>query len=580
MKYSFCVFFSTIALLWGCDRTLPPVAEVETGERGMVVSAHPLASEAGAAMLKKGGNAVDAAVATAFAISVVEPFAAGIGGGGFLLLGVPPDESLGEGEGIYRVEALDFRERAPKLATRDMYLDPEGKVRERSSLDGHLAVGVPGTVAGLFEVHRKYGSLPWEELLEPAVAYARDGFEVSDIFVRRLEWRLGVMNGNAAAREIFTRDGAALSSGDLLVQGDKGRTLEIIGREPQSFYRGEIAEAIAADMAEEGGLVSLEDLRDYRPIWREPVCGEFREVRVCAMSPPSSGGVHAIEILNIIGDSDLREWGRENADTLHLLAEAMRVAYADRAEFLGDPDFVEVPVKELTSREYGRSRRSEIELGRARPSAEVKAASREQLESLGRESEDTTHLTVVDGEGLVVSMTYTLNGPFGAAVVVPGTGILLNNEMDDFAVAPGVPNLYGLVGTDANAVAAGKTPLSSMTPLIATRGDRLVLAAGSPGGSRIITTVLQIFLNAVEFGMDVEEAVSAPRIHHQWLPDELSVEEGGFDEEVLAELRRRGHKLRLRRGWGNANAIVLTEDGLLEGAADPRGEGEAISINN
>lgn len=572
MKKTFFACFLIIPLLAGCGTSLPPVAEVEASRDEIVVSAHPLASEAGAAMLRKGGNAVDAAVATAMAISVVEPFSAGIGGGGFLLLGTPTDGAGGE----YEIEALDFRERAPKLARSDMYLDEEGKVRKRASLDGHLAVGVPGTVAGLFEVHRQYGSLPWSELLEPAVGYAKEGFEVGEIFVRRLEKRLEVINRNGAAREIFTGDGAALAVGDLLVQEDKGRTLEILAERPQSFYRGEIAEAIAADMAANGGLVTLEDLRDYRPVWREPVCGMFREVRVCAMPPPSSGGVHLIEILNIIGDTDLREWGRESADTLHLLAEAMRIAYADRAVHLGDPDFVEVPVRELTSREYAVRRRGEIDLERARSSAEVRAATAEELESLGRESEDTTHLTVVDGDGLVVSLTYTLNGSFGAAVVAAGTGILLNNEMDDFAVAPDSPNLYGLVGGDANAVAPGKTPLSSMTPAIATRDGELVLAAGAPGGSTIITTVLQILLNVVEFGMDAGEAVSAPRIHHQWLPDKLFVEKGGFDDEVLAELRRRGHEIQLRRGWGNANVVVRTEDGLLDGAADPRGEGAAV----
>ncbi len=576
MKSAICSFFLSIVLLYGCAQTSPPVAEAEVSQGGIVVSAHALASEAGAEMLRKGGNAVDAAVATAMAISVVEPFSAGIGGGGFLLVGTPTDEVGGEGK--YKIEGLDFRERAPKLATKDMYLDEEGKVKRRASLDGHLAVGVPGTVAGLYEVHRQYGSLPWSDLLGPAIAYAEDGFEASDIFVGRLEERLEVINRNAAAREIFTRDGVALSPGDLLVQEDKGQTLEILAKNPQSFYQGEVAEAIAADMAANGGLITLADLKDYRPIWREPVCGEFRQTRVCAMPPPSSGGVHLIEILNIIGDTDLRGWGRTNPDTLHLLAEAMRIAYADRAVFLGDPDFVEVPVKELTSEEYGQRRRGEIELQRARPSGEVKAATPSELKSLGRESQDTTHLTVVDGEGRVVSMTYTVNGSFGAGVVAAGTGILLNNEMDDFAVAPGAPNLYGLVGNDANAIAAGKTPLSSMTPAIVTRDGELFLAAGSPGGSRIITTVLQIVLNVVEFDMDVGAAVSAPRIHHQWLPDKLSVEEGGFDEEVLAQLRRRGHNIELGKGWGNANAVVRTEEGLLEGAADPRGEGAAVAV--
>ncbi len=573
------LIFSCVAVsisLFGCTPNSPkslPLAELKRSKEGMVVSAHPLASEAGKLMLEKGGNAVDAAVATAFAISVVEPFSAGIGGGGFLLLGTPPENSETQ---QYKIQALDFRERSPKAATRNMYLNENGEVDKRASLDGHLAVGVPGTVAGLYTVHKYYGKLPWSELVQPAIRYARDGFEVRDIFVSKLEEQLEVINKNPAARDIFTKNGQAYQAGDLLIQTDKAGTLETIAENPQSFYTGKIAEAIAADMAKAGGLITLDDLRNYTPIWREPICGKFREAKVCAMPPPSSGGVHLLQILNIVGETNLQKWGRENPDTIHLLTEAMRVAYADRSKYLGDPDFVEVPVKELTSLSYAQRRRKEINLEKVRRSSEVEPASPEVLRSYIWESPDTTHLTVVDEERNVISMTYTINGSFGAGVVAAGTGILLNNEMDDFAAAPGVPNLYGLVGGEANAIAPRKTPLSSMTPTIVTENGRLIMATGSPGGSTIITTVLQVVLNVLEYQMNAAEAVSAPRFHHQWLPDKLRLETGGFSEATVNELKRRRHNVEMRRGWGNANVVVVDESGMLEGAADPRGEGEAM----
>ncbi len=573
------LIFSCVAVsisLFGCtpnsSKSLP-LAELKRSKEGIVVSAHPLASEAGKLMLEKGGNAVDAAVATAFAISVVEPFSAGIGGGGFLLLGTPPENSETQ---QYRIRSLDFRERAPKAATRNMYLNEKGEVEKRASLDGHLAVGVPGTVAGLYNVHKYYGKLSWSELLKPAIRYARDGFEVSDLFVSKLEEELEVINKNPAARDIFTKNGEVYQPGDLLIQTDKAQTLETIAENPQSFYTGKIAEAIATDMAKAGGLITLEDLKDYTPIWRQPICGKFRQAKVCAMPPPSSGGVHLLQMLNIVGETNLQQWGRENPDTIHLLTEAMRVAYADRSKYLGDPDFVEVPVKELTSWSYAQKRREEINLEQVRRSTEVEAASPEILRNYIWESPDTTHLTVVDKERNVISMTYTINGNFGAGVVAAGTGILLNNEMDDFAAAPGVPNLYGLVGGEANAIAPRKTPLSSMTPTIVTENGQLIMATGSPGGSTIITTVLQVVLNVLEYKMNAAEAVSAPRFHHQWLPDKLRLETGGFSEATVNELKRRGHNVEMRDGWGNANVVVVDESGMLEGAADPRGEGEAI----
>lgn len=543
--------------------------EPQRSRQGMVVSADPLASEAGVAMLQEGGNAIDAAVATAFVISVVEPFSAGIGGGGFLLM---REAETGT------TRALDFRERAPLAATRDMYLDEKGTVQLRASLDGHLAAGVPGTVAGLYEIHRHYGKLPWEAVLAPAIRLAEEGFPVGDPFVRFFEYRQNVLLSNPAAKAIFTRNGQPLKKGDRLIQTDLAETLQKIATNPQSFYTGDIAKAIVADMKNNQGLMTLEDLKNYKPIWREPVCGTFREAQICSMPPPSSGGVHLLEILNIISDTDLAALGWHDPNAIHLIVEAMRIAYADRAVHLGDPDFVEVPIAQLTSLEYAKMRRQEIDMQRVRRSQEVQAVDEATLQRLQNESPDTTHLTVVDNGRNVVSLTFTVNGAFGAGVVAAGTGILLNNEMDDFSIAPGVPNLYGLIGGEANAIAPFKTPLSSMTPAIVTKNGRFLMAAGSPGGSTIITTVLQVALNVIEYDMDAGAAVSAPRLHHQWLPDELWLERGGFDPKIVDDLERRGHNIKIRDGWGNANAIVLTKDGVLEGAADPRGEGAAKGL--
>ncbi|NJP09058.1 MAG: gamma-glutamyltransferase [Leptolyngbyaceae cyanobacterium RU_5_1] len=541
------------------------------GKQGMVASAHALGSEAGLTILQQGGNAVDAAVATTLAISVVEPFSAGIGGGGFLLL---RNGKTGA------IAALDFRERAPLAATRTMYLDAQGKVRPNASTDGYLAVGVPGTIAGLREVHRQYGRLSWPQVVAPAVRLAADGFVVSPRLAAAIA-RQKTLQQNPAARQIFTRSGKPLDVGDRLVQADLAKTLRSVAQNPQNFYIGSIAQAIARDMKTNGGLITLQDLKQYRPIWREPVCGTFRAARICSMPPPSSGGVHLLQMLNLIGDMDLKALGWHHPDTLHLLVETMRIAYADRAEYLGDPDFVKVPVAALISPAYAQLRRQEIDPNQARPSSQVRATDRTVLQrfSQTKESGDTSHLSVVDRENNAVSLTFTVNLSFGAGVVTAGTGIVLNNEMDDFAIAPGVPNAFGLVGREANAIDPRKTPLSSMTPTIVTENGQLRLVTGAPGGSTIITTVLQVVLNVLVYEMDVRSAVAAPRVHHQWLPDQLMVEQRGLDTLTLAELRRRGHKITTERGsWGNANAIVRSSDGWLEGAADPRGEGAAYGF--
>lgn len=572
VKFSLFLFHLSFSFQFICDRksALAAFPKPLRTKQGMVVSAHPLASEAGLTMLVKGGNAVDAAVATAFAISVVEPFSAGIGGGGFLLL---HQAETGE------TKALDFRERAPLAATKDMYLNEQETVRPNASTKGYLAVGVPGTVAGLYEVHRQYGKLPWKDVVAPGIRLAKDGFIIGNDLRYRFPQISQPGNQtvltNQAAQEIFAPNGSILPPGERLVQKDLAQTLQRIAKDPGSFYTGEIARAIANDMAKNGGLITLEDLKTYKTTWRTPLCGSFRVYQICSMPPPSSGGVHLLQILNIIGDIDLKSKGWHNPDSLHLLVEAMKIAYADRAVHLGDPDFVDVPVRALTSRAYAARRRQEISMERARSANEVKALNPSELQRFSdrKESSDTSHLTVVDGKRNAVSLTFTINYAFGAGVVVPGTGILLNNEMDDFAVAPGVPNVFGLVGGEANAIAPRKTPLSSMSPTIVTEKGRFRLAVGAPGGSTIITTVLQILLNVLEYNMDVGAAVAAPRIHHQWLPDQLWVENFGLDTLTLEELRRRGHQIDRRNSWGNANAIGITTDNFLEAAADPRGEG-------
>ncbi len=587
--YRSTLTIGSLLILANCAPVFAAFPRPTRSQNGMVASAHPLATQAGVEILQQGGNAIDAAVATTLAISVVEPFSAGIGGGGFMVT------QMGG-----KVESLDFRERAPQKASRDMYLDAQGKPRPNASLEGHLAAGVPGTIAGLAAAHRKYGKLPWRTVVAPSIRLAREGFNVSEIYTEQAKSKQKLLATNPAAREIFTRNGKPLQPGDRLVQRDLARTLISIARNPQNFYTGSIAKAIDRDMRQNKGLITLADLRAYQPKWRAPVCGKFRQYNVCSMAPPSSGGVHLLQILNTIGSTDLAAMGWHSPDALHLLIESMRIAYADRSVHLGDPDFNRIPVAALTNPAYAAKRRQEIKMDRARSSSTVKPATAAELQQFDRsttrsavgvplvgtqaptghsyrfsESLETSHLNVVDKQRNVVSLTFTVNYRFGAGVVVPGTGILLNDEMDDFAIAPGVPNVFGLVGGKQNEIAPNKTPLSSMTPTIVTENGKFRMAIGAPGGSTIITTVLQILLNVLEYKMDVGAAVAAGRIHQQWAPDKVNVDPWGFDAATLAELRRRGHSIEQRSYWGNANAIQQLPDGRLEGAADPRGEGTA-----
>lgn len=544
----------------------------------MAATASPYATDAALTVLEDGGNAVDAAVAAALAISVVNPFDAGLGGGGFAVV------RLAGREGKPAVtRALDFRERAPAAATRDMFLGPDGNVVPGLSLDGHKSVAVPGTVAGLRELHKAHGRLPWRLVVKPAVDLARNGFVVGDEWVASFEWRKDVVTRFAATRAAFMKRDATgaevpYQRSDLLRQRDLARTLQDVARDPRSFYEGRIAQAIVAEMQQGGGLVTAEDLKSYQPVWREPLCGAWRDLELCTMPPPSSGGVALFEMLRLLDGVDLRGLGWHHPDAVHRLIESMRIAYADRAEHLGDPAFTPVPVAQLTSPAYAALRRGQIDDRRASKSSDVKAASAAQLATIKHESPDTSHLSVVDGERNAVSLTFTVNYGFGSGVVAPGTGVLLNDEMDDFAASPGVPNAFGLVGGDANSIQPGKVPLSSMTPLVVTKGGNFFLTAGSPGGSTIITTVLQTLLHVVDYDMDCQAAVAAPRLHHQWLPESTRLEALGFDTATKGALELRGHAFTTTGGWGNAMCIRALDDGTLEGGADPRGEGVARGL--
>ena len=526
---------------------------------GMVATQEERATRIGVDILAAGGNAVDAAVAVGFALAVTLPRAGNLGGGGFMLV----HRATG-GETV----AIDYRETAPARAARDMFLDASGEVDTRRARFSHLSVGVPGTVAGLALALERYGSMALARVLAPAIALAREGIVVDAALARALERRRERLARNPAAAHIFLRpDGSAPRAGDRLVQADLAWSLEqIAAGGADAFYRGAIAERIAADMAANGGLIDGDDLAAYRARVRATVRGTYRGYEIHSMPPPSSGGVHLIQILNILEDYPIDFLGHNSAQTIHLMAEAMKLAYADRSKHLGDPDHWDVPVAGLTSKAYAAKLREGISLWRARPSTSISAG-----DPAPYESSETTHFSIMDGEGNVVSNTYTINFSFGAGIVAEGTGILLNNEMDDFSAKPGVPNAYGLIGGEANAVGPGKRPLSSMTPTIVLRDGKPLLATGSPGGSRIITTTLQILMNVIDHGMNIAEATAAPRVHHQWLPDELRVE-AGISADTLDLLAARGHKVVVRDTMGSTQSVMRGEQGFL-GAADPRRPG-------
>jgi len=537
-------------------------AEPEYAKNGMVVSASRLASDAGVNILKKGGNAIDAAVATGFTLAVTHPQAGNIGGGGFLVAHTAYGESF----------SLDFREMAPSMAHRDMYLDDSSNVVHGLSLYSHLAAGTPGSVDGLLKIWRDHGSgnISLRQLLLPAIQLAERGFSISYGFARVLNiFHDFFINDDGAKAVFIKKNGEPWRAGDKLVQRDLARTLKLISRKGRAgFYEGKTAQLIKREMAEGNGFITKDDLDNYRSVYRTVVTGNFKDLDIISMGPPSSGGVLLIQMLNMLEQYPLDTLGWNSSDYIHLLTEIERRAYADRAEHMGDPDFWEVPVSMLVSKEYAFERIQNISMEKATKSSVVKAG-----DPLAYESRETTHYSVIDKNGNAVSVTTTLNTGFGCGVLVEGAGFFLNNEMDDFSAKPGTPNIFGLIGNEANAIQPYKRPLSSMTPTIVLKNGEPFLIIGTPGGSTIITTVMQIILNVAIHGMDIQEAVSVPRVHSQWLPDAIIVEQRSLSKDVEQNLINRGHTIQPYR-WstiGQANGIMIGEKGFY-GGADPRGE--------
>jgi gamma-glutamyltranspeptidase/glutathione hydrolase len=521
---------------------------------GVVASQQWIASEVGADVLASGGNAVDAAIATGLALAVTHPTAGNIGGGGFMVIRFPNGQTT----------TIDFREKAPLESHPEMWLDEDGEYSSAAHHRSHLAVGVPGTVAGFDKAHRLYGSSDWATLVEPSVALARDGFELSSTlasslagFVRRIEY--------PASIAAFSKDGEPYAAGETIRQPDLAATLgRIRDQRSDGFYRGETARLLAAEMRRGGGIITEKDLDTYEARERAPVIGAYRGYDIISMPPPSSGGVAVVTMLNILEAYDLEAMGHNSAEYIHHVAEAMRRAFRDRAQHLADVDHVDVPVHWLTSEGHAAELRSDLRADRA-------SVSRPSDLDTGTESPETTHYSVVDADGLAVSVTYTLEQGYGSGIVVPGAGFLLNNEMGDFNAAPGLTTDAGLVGTEPNLARPGQRMLSSMSPSIVARDGELVAVIGSPGGRTIINTTLQLILNLVDFGMDIEEAVAAPRIHHQWLPDRIRIEEGGVTPETVRRLEEMGHTVQVGGGQGSANSIGIdAETGERVGAPDPR----------
>lgn len=536
------------------------------GKKAMVATTSVDAARVGSEIMRKGGNAVDAAVAVGLALAVTWPAAGNIGGGGFML--------IRKADGT--AEVIDYRGVSPAAATRTMYLDAEGKVIPKLSTYGHKASAIPGTIAGLQLAHQRHGKLKWEELVEPARKLAADGILVSDFLARSMTYRssLDRLELFPETRRIFLRNGKYYEPGERFVQPELAATLARIKANPREFYEGETARLLVAEVSKNGGLITLEDLKKYRPIVRTPVRGTYRGVELLTLPPPSSGGTTLLEMLNILEAYDLKAMGWHSAAYIHTLVEAMRRGFADRSEFVGDPDFTQVPVAQLTSKEYAATRRKSIDPNKASTSREIKAG-----QPLAEPSE-TTHFSIVDGNGTIVSNTYTINNWWGNGVTVTGAGFLLNDDMDDFTVKPGVPNEFQLIQGGQNAIAPNKRPLSSMSPIIAVKDGKPWFAVGSPGGPRIINTVLQFVLNVVDFGMNPDQAIEEHRFHHQWMPDEIYWEPFGISPDTRAKLEAMGHKFREKPealGIGEASAVMIDlETGMRLGGADSRRDGAAV----
>jgi len=559
-KLSFLVLF--LIIYTGCTTQSGNIKQrfIESREvladSGMVVSAHPQSSEIGAGILIKGGNAVDAAVATEFALAVCFPEAGNLGGGSFILIRTADGKT----------EVIDCREKAPLKASRDMYLDKSGNVTEGASTDTHLSSGVPGTVDGLIKAHSKYGKMPFKDIIQPAIDLAENGFLVTRGQANDLNSNRKAFIDRNSFRTAFVKD-SLWKEGDRLIQKDLAETLRRIrdnGR--NGFYTGKTAELLIREMKRGNGIMSDQDLSEYQSVSRNPLTSDYKGYRILTVPPPSSGGIILIQLLKILEPYPFRTWGHNSARTIHLMVEAERRAFADRSEFMGDPDFLKIPVDQLISKKYLINRMSTFNETEASISQDIKPGTPE-----GYTSEQTTHYSVVDSKGNAVSVTTTLNNTFGNSIVVDSAGFLLNDEMDDFSVKPGFPNMYGLVGGEANSVQPGKRMLSSMTPAIVEKDGKLLLVLGSPGGSTIPTTVFQVIVNTLDFGMSIDQAVDAGRFHHQWLPDWISYERSAIDSITYKSLTEMGYILKERQAIGSVNAIMILPGGKKAGSADKRG---------
>lgn len=531
-------------------------------KNGMVVTGEEIATQVGVEVLQKGGNAIDAAVTVGFVKAVTYPQAGNIGGGGFMLIYSAKTK---------QVIAIDYREKAPAKATRNMFLDQNGDVNSNLSRFSHLSAGVPGTVAGMAIALKKYGTISLAEALAPAIAIAEQGFIISHKFSHDLKTRANHLKKHSTTAAIFFKpDGSFYEAGDRLVQTDLAKTLKAIANQGiKAFYQGEIADLIVKDMQAHGGLISKQDLANYQPVLRKPIHGTYRGYDIYSMPPPSSGGVHLVQILNILENYNIGLLGHNTAATIHLMAEAMKRAYADRSKYLGDTDFVSVPIAGLTSKQYAATLSQQINTQKATNSQEILPGKPNHYES-----NDTTHYSIVDKEGNAVSNTYTINFTFGSGIVVKGAGFLLNNEMDDFSAKPGVANAYGLIGGTANAIEPHKRMLSSMSPTIVLKDTKPFIITGSPGGSQIITTTLQVIMNVIDHKMNIQEAVNAVRIHHQWFPDEIRIEKG-LNGDTINLLTDMQHTVVIKNTMGAA-ASILIDNTTLYGANDPRRQGIAL----
>jgi len=544
-------------------------------QHAMVASVHELASRAGVEMMQAGGNSIDAAVATGFALAVVHPQAGNLGGGGFMLI------RMADG----KTHFLDYREKAPAAATANMYLDSNGNVIESASLVGYKAIGVPGSVAGMVYAEKTYGRLSLEKVIAPAIRLARDGYILAWEDAEDLKDK--DLAKFPASRHTFQRDGNYYRSSETLKQPELAHTLERIAKNPDDFYHGSLAKELAAAVQKGGGLITIDDLAHYEVKERETIRGSYRGFDIISAPPPSSGGVALVEMLNILEGYDLASYGNRSAEAIHLSAEAFRRAFFDRAEFLGDPDFSKIPVAQLIDSKYGIAWRESIDPQHASPSAkldrpavfnELERYAKSHSRATAPESKNTTHYSVVDSAGNAVSVTTTLNDSFGSRVTAEGLGFLLNDEMDDFASKQGVPNAYGLIQGPANAIGPGKRPLSAMTPTIVLKDGKLFLVLGSPGGPRIITTVANILMGVIDYGLDIQEAINAPRYHHQWMPDEIYVEKG-ISPDTLKLLRQMGHKIETEDAWSDGECIAIDlKSGERLGASDGRNNGKPVGF--